>query len=155
MSAARLVGLAALAAALASCHGDTLFIGTDCLASGTGAELQAAIDTRKTVLLCERAEITLSKLLVLRQGLTLFTVGHPTDATKMATIRLGPDFPIQSSGAVRGSGSDIHLESVRFDGNRRALGTQLKYTAGIPHDIQPWIVAVPKTTIAASYQTLK
>jgi hypothetical protein len=37
----------------------------------------------------------------------------------------------------------------------RALGTQLKYTAGIPHDIQPWIVAVPKTTIAASYQTLR
>jgi hypothetical protein len=112
------------AALVPACRGDTLFIGTDCLATVTGAELQAAIDARKTVLLCPRAEITLSKLLVLRQGRTLLTEGRPTDPTQMATIRLGADFPIQSSGAVRGSGSDIHLEAVRFDGNRRVLGTQ-------------------------------
>ncbi|HVZ75372.1 MAG TPA: right-handed parallel beta-helix repeat-containing protein [Polyangia bacterium] len=114
----------ALATLVPACHGDTKYIGTDCLATGTGADLQAAIDARKTVLLCPRAEIVLSQLLVLRQGLTLFTAGLPSDPTEMATIRLGADFPISSSGAVRGSGSDIHLASVRFDGNRRVLGTQ-------------------------------
>ena len=33
----------------------------------------------------------------------------------------------------------------------RALGAHLKYTSGIPHDIQPWIIRVPKTSIAATY----
>lgn len=33
----------------------------------------------------------------------------------------------------------------------RALGTQLKFTAGIPHDIQPWIVRVPKMNVASAY----
>jgi hypothetical protein len=124
MMGARIAALAALAALGSSCHGETAYIGTDCLPTGTGAELQAAIDARKTVLLCPRAEIVLSQLLVLRQGLTLLTAGRPTDPTEMATIRLGGDFPISSDGAVRGSGSDIHLQSVRFDGNRRALGPQ-------------------------------
>jgi Right handed beta helix region len=104
-----------------ACTGDTHYIGIDCLPTGTGADLQAAIDARKTVLLCQRADIVLSERLVLRQGLTLMTAGKPTDPTLMATIRLGPDFPI-ASGAVRGSGSDIHVQAVRFDGNRRLLG---------------------------------
>jgi len=33
----------------------------------------------------------------------------------------------------------------------RAFGAHLKYTAGIPHDIQPWIIRVPKTSVAAAY----
>jgi hypothetical protein len=110
-----------LLALVPACQGDTHLIGTDCLATGTGAELQARIDTRKTVLLCPRADIVLSERLVLRQGLTLMTAGRPTDPLQMATIRLGPDFP-KASGAVRGSGSDIHVVAVRFDGNRRLLG---------------------------------
>jgi hypothetical protein len=123
-SSPRLSWLATLAssAALAlACDGGTHTIGIDCLPTGTGAQLQAAIDARKTVLLCQRADIVLSERLVLRQGLTLMTAGHPKDPTLMATIRLGPDFP-KASGAVRGSGSDIRLEAVRFDGNRRVLG---------------------------------
>jgi hypothetical protein len=33
----------------------------------------------------------------------------------------------------------------------RAMGTRLRFTAGIPHDIQPWIVQVPKTSVASAY----
>src|SRR4030095_15706224 len=77
---------------------------------------------RKTVLLCSGAEITLEAPLVILQGTTLITAGRPTDAADMATIRVGTSFPAQAGIIVRGSGSDIHLISVRFDGNRRAVG---------------------------------
>lgn len=33
----------------------------------------------------------------------------------------------------------------------RALGMRLQYTGGVPHDIQPWIVRVPKASVAAAY----
>jgi len=111
------------ALALAACTHDTQIIGTACVASGTGDDLQAAIDTSSTVMLCPGAVITLvTAPLTLRQGLTLLTAGAPTEASEMATIRLGPDFPAGISAAVRGAGSDIHVSSIIFDGNRRVLG---------------------------------
>jgi hypothetical protein len=116
------VGIAALA--VAGCRGDTLYIGTDCLPSGTGASLAAAIAAQKTVLLCPRAEITLDGPVVLQQGLTLMTAGLPTNPKEMATIRLGPNYPMQGGPGVRGSGSDIHIRAVRFDGNRRVIGAR-------------------------------
>jgi hypothetical protein len=121
VAASALAALATLV--LGGCRGGTYYLGTDCLASGTGDDLQAAIDTRQTVVLCQRAVITLeTNPITLRQGLTLLTDGTPTDPTAMATILLGPTFPAQISVAVRGSGSDITIEAVRFDGNRRVLG---------------------------------
>jgi hypothetical protein len=107
---------------LAGCRGDTLYIGTDCLPSGTGASLAEAIADQKTVLLCPRAEITLDGPIVLKQGLTLMTAGLPSDPAQMATIRLGKNYPMQAGPGVRGSGSDIHIQAVRFDGNRRLIG---------------------------------
>jgi hypothetical protein len=118
------VGLLALGS-LSGCHGDTYFLGTDCLASGTGTDLQHAIDARRTVVLCQRAVITLETgSITLGQGLTLLTDGTPTDPAAMATIRLGDDFPEQLGVAVRGSGSDITIKAVRFDGNRTKLGAR-------------------------------
>jgi hypothetical protein len=106
----------------AGCHGTTHYIGTDCIGSGVGADLQTAIDQRKTVLLCPGAQITLAKPLLLRQGLTLVTADQPTEPAQMATLILGPDFPPQGRAAIAGSGGDIHLAAVRFDGNRRTIG---------------------------------
>jgi hypothetical protein len=116
------LALALALGSVAACRGDTHYIGTDCLPSGTGASLAAAIEAQKTVLLCPRAEITLDGPLVLQQGLTLMTAGLPVDPAQMATIRLGPAYPMQSGPGVRGSGSDIRIAAVRFDGNRRAIG---------------------------------
>jgi hypothetical protein len=59
---------------------------------------------------------------VLPQGLTLVTAGRPTNVADKATIRLGAAFPAQAGYIVRSSGSDIHLVSLRIDGNRRLLG---------------------------------
>jgi hypothetical protein len=121
----RALALALAALGAAGCRGGTYFLGTDCLASGTGDDLQAAIDSRQTVVLCQRAVITLeTNAIKLRQGRTLLTDGLPTDPTQMATIRLGPMFPAQITVAVRGSGSNITIEAVRFDGNRRVLGSR-------------------------------
>jgi len=106
----------------AGCRGDTYYLGTDCLGSGTEKDLQQAIDTRATVVLCRGALITLSNTISLPQGLTLLTDGMPTDASQMATILIGPDFPAQVGPAVASSGSDIRILAVRFDGNRRVLG---------------------------------
>jgi hypothetical protein len=111
-------------ASAAGCRGDTLYVGTDCLPSGSGASLTAAIEAQKTVLLCQRAEIILDAPVVLLQGLTLMTAGLPKDPTQMATIRLGPKYPTQGGPGVRGSGSDIHIQAVRFDGNRRVIGAR-------------------------------
>jgi hypothetical protein len=116
--------LLALSIFVSSCRGDTLYIGTDCLPSGTGASLAAAIAAQKTVLLCPRAEITLDGPVVLQQGLTLMTAGLPNDPAQMATIRLGKNYPMQAGPGVRGSGSDIHIQAVRFDGNRRLIGVR-------------------------------
>jgi hypothetical protein len=117
-----LVAVAALVA-LGACRGGTYYLGIDCLASGTGDDLQNAIDTRETVVLCQRAVITLeTNAIKLRQGRTLMTDGAPTDPAAMATIRLGPNFPAQITVAVRSSGSDITIKAVLFDGNRRVLG---------------------------------
>jgi hypothetical protein len=125
----------ALGLGLGGCRGGTYFLGTDCIASGTGADLQAAIDARQTVVLCQRAVITLeTDPITLRQGLTLLTDGMPTDPTAMATIRLGPTFPEQITVAVRGSGSDITIEAVRFDGNRHDLGAR---DSQIPLELGP------------------
>jgi hypothetical protein len=121
---ARLALLALPALAVTGCRGDTYFVGTDCLPSGTGASLTAAIEKQKTVLLCPRAEITLDEPVVLLQGLTLMTAGLPKDPTLMATIRIGPNYPTQAGPGVRGSGSDIHIQAVRFDGNRRVIGNR-------------------------------
>jgi hypothetical protein len=122
---AGVAAVALLAAGAGACRGGTYFLGTDCLASGTGDDLQAAIDSRQTVVLCRRALITLeTNPITLRQGLTMLTDGKPTDPAEMATIRLGPTFPAQTSVAVRGSGSNISITAVRFDGNRRALGAR-------------------------------
>ncbi len=110
--------------AVAGCRGDTYYVGTDCLPSGSGATLTAAIEKQKTVLLCPRAEITLDEPVVLLQGLTLMTAGLPKDPTQMATIRFGPKYPMQAGPGVRGSGSDIHIQAVRFDGNRRLIGNR-------------------------------
>jgi hypothetical protein len=106
----------------AGCRGDTYYLGTDCLGSGTEKDLQGAIDTRATVVLCQGALITLSNTISLPQGLTLLTDGLPTDASEMATILIGPDFPGQLGPAVGSAGSDIRILAVRFDGNRRVLG---------------------------------
>jgi hypothetical protein len=115
-----------LCAALAAgaCRGGTYYLGTDCLGTGTGKALQDAIDSRQTVVLCRRAVITLDDTVTLRQGLTLMTDGMPTDPAEMATIRLGPKLPEQITVALRGSGSDIHIMAVFFDGNRHMLGAR-------------------------------
>ena len=115
-----LVGLAAAVAG--ACRGGTHILGFECVDTGTDVDLQAAIDTRDTVLLCARAVFTLSAPVTLKQGVTLETAGPPADAADYATILLGRDFPAQITVAVRGSGSDIHVSAVRFDGNRRVLG---------------------------------
>jgi hypothetical protein len=108
--------------ALASCHGSTHYVGTRCVPSGTAADLQKFLDGQSTVLLCQRAVITLEKSVTLYGGLTLMTAGAPTNPDDMATIVLGADYPVGMATAVRGAGRDIHVSSVRFDGNRRALG---------------------------------
>jgi hypothetical protein len=127
-SARRRLGVLALCAALAACagacRGGTYYLGTDCLGTGTGKALQDAIDSRQTVVLCRRAVITLEDTVTLRQGLTLMTDGMPTDPAEMATILLGPKLPEQITVALRGSGSDIHIMAVFFDGNRRVLGAR-------------------------------
>ncbi len=121
-----MLGFAGLALGLlGACRGGTYFLGTDCLASGTGDDLQNAIDTRQTVVLCQRAIITLeTNPITLPQGLTLLTDELPTDPAAMATIRLGKTFPEQISVAIRGSGSNITIKAVRFDGNRHDLGAR-------------------------------
>jgi hypothetical protein len=112
----------ALLFATSACDGGVHYIGADCVPTGTDVELQTAVDRRDEVLLCSRAVFTLSAPLVLRQGVSLETTGRPTDARDMATVRLGADFPAQSTAAIVSSGSDIHLNAVRFDGNGDALG---------------------------------
>jgi hypothetical protein len=106
------------------CRGGTHILGYECVDTGTEQDLQAAIDTRDTVLLCKGALITLSGPVTLKQGLTLETVDAPTDAADMATILLGPDFPAGVNVAVASGGSDIQIRAVRFDGNRRTLGAR-------------------------------
>jgi hypothetical protein len=120
--------MAALASSVAllvlGCDGGVRYIGADCVPSGTDRELQAALDQRSVVLLCPRALFTLAAPLVLRQGVSLQTAGLPRDVDDMATVKLGPTFESQGGPAVVGSGSDIHLAAVRFDGNRRELGAR-------------------------------
>ncbi|HET6284176.1 MAG TPA: right-handed parallel beta-helix repeat-containing protein [Polyangia bacterium] len=113
----------ALLLGLVGCTGQTYSLGTDCIPSGTEKELQAAIDTRKQVLLCQGAVMTLNAPVVLRQGTTLETIHRPVATADMAHIVLGADFAGNRS-AVVGSGSDIHVAHVHFDGNRRVLGPQ-------------------------------
>jgi hypothetical protein len=114
-----------VAVALAGgCRGGTHIIGYECVDTGTEQDLQAAIDTRDTVLLCAGAVITLSGPVSLKQGLVLETVDEPTNATDMATILLGPNFPAGVGVAVSSGGSDIQIRAVRFDGNRRTLGAR-------------------------------
>jgi hypothetical protein len=108
----------------AGCRGGTHILGYECVDTGTELDLQAAIDTRDTVLLCKSAVITLSGPVSLKQGLTLETVDEPTDAADMATILLGPNFPVGVGVAVSSGGSDITIRAVRFDGNRRTLGAR-------------------------------
>ncbi|HTA19932.1 MAG TPA: hypothetical protein VK989_11600, partial [Polyangia bacterium] len=109
-----------LAVALAGgCRGGTHILGYECVDTGTELDLQAAIDTRDTVLLCKGAVITLSGPVSLKQGLTLETVDEPTATADMATILLGPNFPAGVGVAVSSGGSDIQIRAVRFDGNRR------------------------------------
>jgi hypothetical protein len=118
--------LATLASSLSllalGCDGAVRYIGTDCVPSGTDRELQAAVDQRSTVLLCPRALFTLAAPLVLRPGVSLQTAGLPSAADDMATVKLAATFQSQGGAAVVGSGNDIHLAAVRFDGNRRELG---------------------------------
>jgi hypothetical protein len=114
-----------LAVALAGgCRGGTHILGYECVDTGTELDLQAAIDTRDTVLLCKGAVITLSGPVSLKQGLMLETVDEPTDVADMATILLGPNFPVGVGVAVSSGGSDIQIRAVRFDGNRRTLGAR-------------------------------
>jgi hypothetical protein len=124
----------ASAAALAACKGGTQYIGTECVASGTADDLQQALNVQSTVLLCQRAVITLDKSITLYGGLTLMTAGEPTDPGAMATIILGPSYPEGMATAVRGAGRDIHISSVRFDGNRRVLGWR---ASQIPLELGP------------------
>jgi hypothetical protein len=112
---------ALVAFAAAACDGPTHALGVDCLPSGTDRELQAAIDARGVVVLCPRAVFTISAPVVLRQGLTLETAHRPTDRADMATLVLAPALAAEAAPIV-GSGSDIHLTAVRFDGNRRTVG---------------------------------
>ena len=77
----------------------------------------------KTVLLCPGAQITLDLPLSLVGGLRLLTAGHPTDPNQMATIQLGPSFP-PSTRTIETSGGDVQISAVRFDGNRRVIGTR-------------------------------
>lgn len=113
----------AAALVLAGCNGSTYSLGTDCIPSGTERELQAALDSREQVLLCQGAIMTLNASIVLRQGRTLETIHRPSAPAEMATIILGSEFPGNRSPVV-GSGSDIQIANVRFDGNRRTLGPQ-------------------------------
>ena len=135
---ARWLGVVVLvgAALVAGCTSATQYLGTECVASGSGEDLQKAINAQSTVMLCPRAVITLETAsLTLVQGLTLLTAGAPTDPLEMGTILLGPMFPAGITAAVRGAGSDIHISSVRFDGNRRTLGardTQILLELGPP-----------------------
>ncbi len=120
---------ALLAGLLAACANPivsvgTDSVGTDCLASGTDRELQAAIDQRATVILCPSAVFTLEAPLILRQGTTLKTEGRLGSDDK-ATVRLAPGFPVQSGAAISSSGSDITILDVLFDGNRRQLGARV------------------------------
>jgi hypothetical protein len=121
----RLAPLGALL--LAGCHGSTHLIGADCLPSGTDVELQAAVDGGGTVFLCPRATFTLAAPLVLRPGLTLRTAGDPTARAEMATVMIGPTFPATARGAVVGSGGAVTLKAVRFDGNRRTIGSRAAF----------------------------
>jgi Right handed beta helix region len=111
-----------LAALAGGCKGETHYIGTECVPSGTADDLQKVLDVQSTVLLCQRAVISLDKSITVYGGLTLLTAGAPTDPAAMATIILGPDYPDGMGTAVRGAGRDIHISAVRFDGNRRVLG---------------------------------
>jgi hypothetical protein len=123
LTRARALALILTVAALAGgCRGETQYIGTECVPSGTADDLQRALDVQSTVLLCPHALITLDKSVTLYGGLTMMTAGAPTKPEDMATIMLGPDYPDGMGTAVRGAGRDIHISSVRFDGNRRALG---------------------------------
>jgi hypothetical protein len=120
---ARLVAVVVgLVLGVGGCKAGTQFVGTECVASGTADDLQRVLDVQSTVLLCPGAVITLDKSVTLYGGLTLMTAGAPTDATEMATIMLGEKYPEGMGTAVRGAGRDIHVSSVRFDGNRRTLG---------------------------------
>lgn len=118
-----IVAVIAAVVPLIACTGPTHSLGTSCLPSGTEVELQDAIDSQSRVLLCPRAVITLSAPVVLRQGLTIETAHRPQVAADLATIVLGPGY-LRDDSAIIGSGSNIHIASLRFDGNRRALGTR-------------------------------
>jgi hypothetical protein len=118
----RLAALVLAAGLAGGCKAATQYIGTECVASGTAADLQAVLDVQSTVLLCPRALITLEKSVTIYGGTTMLTAGSPTDPAEMATIMLGPDYPAGMGTGVRGAGRDIHVSAVRFDGNRRMLG---------------------------------
>jgi hypothetical protein len=107
----------------AGCLGGDFSLGIDCLLSGTGRELQAALDTQSRVLLCQRAVFTLDAVVILRANQTLETVRRPSQPADMATIILGPEFANDSFG-VGAPASNITIRSVRFDGNRRTLGAR-------------------------------
>jgi hypothetical protein len=116
-----LLVLGGAAALTGGCEGATHYIGIECVDTGSDKDLQAAIATRSTVLLCPGAVIKMTGPVTLTQGLTLETAGAPTDPTKMATILLGDDFPAGVNVAVASGGSDITIRAVRFDGNRKHL----------------------------------
>ena len=118
----RLAALVLAAALACGCRAATQYIGTECVASGTADDLQAALDVQSTVLLCPRALITLDKSVTIYGGTTMLTAGAPTDPAEMATIMLGSSYPEGMGTGVRGAGRDIHVSAVRFDGNRKTLG---------------------------------
>jgi hypothetical protein len=107
----------------AGCVGGEFSLGIDCLSSGTGRDLQAALDSQSRVLLCQRAVFTLGAVLILRANQILETVQRPSQPADMATIILGQEFGNDNvSVGVNAPNSNITIASVRFDGNRRILG---------------------------------
>jgi hypothetical protein len=130
----RLHTLALAAAGLAGCTAGTRYIGTKCVPTGTADDLQAALNVQTTVLLCPGAVITLDKSITIYGGTTMLTAGAPTDPSMMATIIMGADYPDGMGTAVRGAGRDIHVQAVRFDGNRRQLGPR---DSQIPLELGP------------------
>ncbi|HEY2903617.1 MAG TPA: right-handed parallel beta-helix repeat-containing protein [Polyangia bacterium] len=122
---ARMVG-AALASmlAIAGCDGQTYSLGVNCLQSSGYSELQAAVDNQTEVVLCPRAMFVLDAPVVLRRaGNILETLGRPTDPAEMATIMLSANFSSLDVG-IGAPASNVHINSVRIDGNRRTLGSR-------------------------------
>ncbi|HXI58245.1 MAG TPA: right-handed parallel beta-helix repeat-containing protein [Polyangia bacterium] len=117
---------AALALGLGAggCTGGQYSLGIECTTSGTDRELQAAVDAQPRVSLCPGATFTLATTLILRRtGQILETLNRPTQPSEMATIILGPEFRSTHEFALAAPISGVQIASVRFDGNRRMLGT--------------------------------